>query len=490
MYLTQSIPLLFGIPDRLSSSRAIFISMMILGVAFGSFLIVEIWEAFPFFLVMTALLSVHGYICLRTTSANLLFIVRYFLVWILIFGTAVVWFLFSGDVLVAPFGVAFQTLENTRLLVMAGIFSLCGSLVGWHTSLLRFKFEQSPIFFLSDKKRESLQKAGVCLAVLFALLYLWKAGGIIGGSKVYSDGQEGFALTFGIFNICHFFGISLILLSSYRGPQIEVRYLLFALVTLILGMLSGSRADFLPQSIMLIVLLFNVQISTALFKGQYINITLWIGLSLLLLLIGYIAATFIGLWRSGLSPALALDIVMSSNINVLINEVYGHKMLFFETGNMMLGGLYSAIVQVRTGITGPLLGESYINYFIISPPAFLNLPRPLGLEWATDIGDVIMTQGGIFEVAEAFWNFDLVGCFVVSFFISYLFGWLLQRGLRYSNYFYLIWYLIFGLHSFRSIWYQNFSYFRLATVMLVVYLVSKVLCAWFVADRHSSLQNS
>jgi hypothetical protein len=436
---------------------------------------------------MTLLMGIHGYICLQTTRANLLYIIRYFLVWILIFGTAIIWLLYSGEVLVAPFGSVFQTDENTRLLILAGVVSLCGSLIGWHLAFLRFNHREYTEFSLSDKNRLILKKVGGGLAIVFALLYVWKAGGIISGDSLYSNREEGFELTFGVFNIFHFFGISMLLLASIRGQCIEVGYLLLAISTLTLGMLAGSRADFLPQAFMLVLFAFNLQIASALSKRHFIRLVTWTILLLFLVFIAYILSTFIAGWRTGASSEIILNIIMITLGDSLITEAYGHKMLFFETGNMMLGSLYSAIVQVRTGITGHLLGESYFDYILKSPPAFLNMPRPLGLEWKTDIGNVIMTQGGIFEVAEAFWNFDLAGCFFVSLFISWLFGWLLQRGLKYSNYFYLTWYMIFGLHSFRSIWYQNFSYFRLATVMLVVYIVARALCNWFTVDRYRHL---
>jgi hypothetical protein len=96
-----------------------------------------------------------------------------------------------------------------------------------------------------------------------------------------------------------------------------------------------------------------------------------------------------------------------------------------------------------------------------------------------DIGDEIMTQGGIFEVAEAYYNFGLPGCLLVSLSISYIFGRVLKHGLARINFLVLTWYLVAGLHSFRSIWYQNFSYFRIATVILVVYFVSHLFFRWY-----------
>jgi hypothetical protein len=476
---------MFATPSAGCSRRAIVFSLLAVVLAFCLYLAAEIWATFPFFGLTTLLLGMHGYIALTTVGANLFFIFRYFLVWILIFVTAFVWFAYAGEVFVAPFGTEFQTVENTRLLIMGGICSLSGSLLGWHIALSRFRFRQYPEFSMTEKRRRRLRVAGIALAIGFGLLYVWKAGGFVGGEKIYADGQAGFELEFGVFNVFQFVGISLLLIAGARGNRIRTGYLMLAVFTLVLGILVGSRADYLPQLFMIIMLVFNRQVAETLDKQEYGRlITLFI-VVLVMLVIGYLSAFFIAIWRQGVSPGYVLDIMLKSDDGLLINEVYGHRLFYLETGNMMLGGIYSAIVQVR-GITGYLWGESYFNYLLIAPPAFLGLPRPLGLEWRTSINGEAMTLGGIFEVAEAYWNFGLVGCFFVSFLISYAFGWLLKRGLKYNNYFYLTWYLVYGFMGFRAIWYQNFSYFRIMTIMLIVYVAALFAFRWFVAGRKKS----
>lgn len=485
--LSRSMPLLFGVPVASDSRRAIVLSIIILSLSFLSYLATEHTSSFNFFMILTFLIGLHGYICLTTTAANILYLVRYFLVWILVFGTAIIWYIYDGEVLVAPFGVSYQTVANTRIVVLAGVFSLCGSLIGWHKALLRFKFKEHTEFFISDRNRTKLIKTGAYIAVSFALLFVWKSGGIVSDGKTYADGEEGFTMTFGVFNIFHFIGIALMFLASIQDKKIVSQYLWLAIFTLILGMLAGSRADFLPQAFICILLFFNKNVVCIFEKKQYIKLVLWFVLFLGTLFIAYFVATFIAIWRGGIDPLKVIDILLTNDKGLLINEAYGHKMLYFETGNMMLGGLYAAIYNVDNGGTGFLFGKSYADYFLIAPPGFLNLPRPLGLEWYAEIGGQPMSIGGIFEVAEAYWNFGLFGCFFVSLFISYTFGWLLRRGLKANNYFFLVWFMVFGLHGFRSIWYQNFSYFRLMTVMLFVYVVSLFLFKWFIIDRRGYL---
>jgi hypothetical protein len=485
MYLNQTLPLLFATPSAASSRRAIVFSLLTLVFTFFLYQAAKTWVSFPFFGLMSLLLGMHGYISLTTTGANLFYIFRYFLVWILIFVTAFVWFVYGGEVFVAPYGVEYQTAENTRLLVTAGICSLSGSLMGWHIALSNFKFRQYPEFFMSGRHRRLMWWAGAILAIGFSLLYVWKAGGFVGAEKTYADGQAGFELEFGVFNVFQFMGISLLLIAGTRGDRIQPRYLLLVMFTLALGILVGSRADYLPQTFMIIMLAFNRQIAEALAKEKYFRLIKWFMVAIVMLILGYLSATFVAIWRSGVSPEAVVELMLNSDRGMLINEIYGHKIFYLETGNMMLGGVYSAIVQAG-GMTGYLWGGSYFNYLLIAPPAFLGLPRPLGLEWWTSIDGVAMSLGGIFEVAEAYWNFGLIGCLLISFFISYAFGWLLKRGLKYNNYFYLTWYLVYGFMGFRAIWYQNFSYFRIMTVMLVVYVAALLTFRWFVTGRKQS----
>lgn len=484
MHLNRSIPLLFATPSASGTRRAITYSILILAVTIFFYLAADKWPSVPFFGAMTVIIGMHGYIALTTSNANLLYIFRYFLVWVLIFGTAFVWFAYSGEVFVAPFGLEFQTAENTRLLVTAGVFALCGSLIGWHVSFLNFRYQRYPGFYLSTRHRRQLRQVGVFLAFGFALLYVWKSGGIVGGSKTYADGQAGFDIVFGVFNVFQYIGISLLLLAGIGNGYIRPTHLLIAVGTLTLGMLVGSRADYLPQTFLILMVIYNRQVAEALSKHQYVRMIKWAVWAVALVFLGYFSASFIAIWRNGVNPVEAITVLLESERGLLINEVFGHKMLFLETGNMMLGGAYSAIAQVQEGITGYLWGESYINYLLIAPPAFLGLPRPLGLEWMTDINGTVMSLGGIFEVAEAYWNFGLLGCFFISFFISYAFGWILKRGLKYNNYFYLIWYLVYGFMGFRAIWYQNFSYFRIMTVMLVIYMAALFSFRWFVVNRN------
>lgn len=491
IYLHRSIPLLFGVPSARASNQAIAISLLVMVGTVFAYALVDIVEGFPFFTFASILLAIHCLTALTTTGVNLLYIFRYMLVWILIFATACVYAIYQGTVYTSFLGFQYLTIENTRVLVLAGVVSVCGSLMGWHISLRQFRRARPTVFVLSENRKKQLRRAGYALAFGFSMLYLWKVGGIVGGNKAYAYVEEGFTLEFGAFNIFHFTGIALILLTGLMRNGIEKKYIFIVVISLIPGMMAGSRADFLPQAFIVLMLMANFKINQILASKNYWRLLAYLTGGALILALGYLAASFIALWRTGgIDVAGVIELMITSDKGSLIQEINNERVLFLETGNMMLGGLYSAIVQVREGFTGLLWGESYFNYLLIAPPAFLGLPRPLGLEWLTEINTQRMTLGGIFELAEAYWNFGLVGCFVVSFGLSYFFAWLLRRGVLRNNYFFLVWYFVFGIHGFRSIWYQNFSYFRLMTVMLVILGLSYLFFRWFSKDNTRSGQKA
>jgi len=479
--LDVAIPVLFGTAKSQASVRGILVSVFVLLLSAIGYLWANMSPWFPFHWLMVAGLLVHAMVALTSTGGNFLYIFRYFLVWLLIFGTAVVWALFDGVVLVAPFGVEYQTPEATRLVVLAGVWSLCGSLIGWHLAMLNSP-RGTATSALGDVLywyRRRLLRGGAILAVGFSVLYVIKAGGLLGEGSAYGSNVADLGFEFGVFNIFHFTGIALLLLAGLAGDRVSPTLVWLAIASLIPGILTGSRADFLPQPFVLLLVLANGRVRQLISHPRLAKWIAYVVGAGALLFLGYVLAFVVAFWRQGIGLTAAIQAMQSDGKGLLINEIFGHPMLYLETGNMMLGGLYSVIVNTMAGWDNYLYGRSYLDYFLIAPPAFLGLPRPLGLEWSMNIGDEVMAIGGVFEVAEAYFNFGLAGCLLVSLFISYVFGRVLKYGLARGNLLVLTWYLVAGFMSFRAIWYQNFGYFRIATVMLVLYGLSLFFFRWF-----------
>lgn len=93
-----------------------------------------------------------------------------------------------------------------------------------------------------------------------------------------------------------------------------------------------------------------------------------------------------------------------------------------------------------------------------------------------DVAGERMAQGGIFEVAEAYWNFWYFGAFFVPLVITYLMGSLLRHALRSPTawFFAAISFITIMLMTPRGVWYQTFAYWRTVTVIVVLYLIIKL----------------
>ena len=127
-----------------------------------------------------------------------------------------------------------------------------------------------------------------------------------------------------------------------------------------------------------------------------------------------------------------------------------------------------------------LYGQSYFDYIMRTPPAFLGTDRPEDLALQMDVYGIMMAQGGIFEVAEAYWNFGLVGAFIVPFILTKFLAFLLEGGLKgtSNSFFYYVTFLSFSLMMPRGIWYQTFASWRLITICIIftfIYLLYKTL---------------
>ena len=142
----------------------------------------------------------------------------------------------------------------------------------------------------------------------------------------------------------------------------------------------------------------------------------------------------------------------------------------------MTGHFYAVFAKLTSLREPLLLGSSYFDFILRTPPAFLGLPRPEDLAWQMDVGGYRMAQGGIFEVAEAYWNFWYFGAFFIPLIISNLMAALLIKSLTSKRnwFFFGSGFVALLLMSPRGIWYQTFAYWRVFTVIVVVFLIVKV----------------
>jgi hypothetical protein len=113
------------------------------------------------------------------------------------------------------------------------------------------------------------------------------------------------------------------------------------------------------------------------------------------------------------------------------------------------------------------LGKSYFDYLLRTPPEFLYPDRPQDLAWMfPSFGYAAI--GGMFELAEAFYNFGLIGCLVVPFIVSFVIGRSYMKAMKGG----LLWLFILAsilAATFRGAWYQTFAYYKTIVTGVVLY---------------------
>jgi len=422
----------------------------------------------------------HMLVSMRVINYNILIIFRYLLLWFLPFICLITYMVWGGKVYLGPFGPEYQTEENLAVIINAGILGISGNLIGWTMwpHFRRFKNSTERKIHITPSQRSKLLSAGLFLSYTSGLLYLYNSGGIVGLNTEYATNSPADGIEINALNIFHYIGISIVLIAAYHKDMALKKYIIFLCIfSLLLGVLAGSRADYLPQSLILLVIAFGDKINSKIISRNISELSFMAAASLFVILF-YFLASVIAYNRQGLPLEFLFSQLFSMDGGLII-EIYGHPVLFFETGNMMIGGFYSAIVNVD--LNGYLLGASYVDYLLKIPPAFFGLDRPAGLDTMTEINGLIMSQGGIFELAEAYWNFGLFGCFFVPLIISSIQANLLLKGIKNHSIFFLVCYMVPGFMAFRAIWYQNFSYFRQATILILLFLVLFLFARWVIS---------
>lgn len=426
-----------------------------------------------FFSIVLVGLTIHVALAWRATCGNLFIMFRYALLSLLTWMTALVRVTSPDSLFTAPFGMAYQDATASATLVLAGTLATCAGLAGWlwpQTTYRRPRYptaQELPSFQPVDRLHAWRYAVG---AVAVAFAYVFAAGGFVSSSKLYADGGMGLPFEFNIFGILQasFVGLSIL---SVRNATARTAMPIYAvcMASFILCMAAGSRADYLPGLLIILLIAVDPQRRCGWSIRRLLN-------GLLVSLAGFIAASALALWRfsTDLSLIGAASQFLSLGGELLFADYSGNRVLWIETGNHMLGGFYGFIAQI--GVLGQdhLYGSSYAAYLLRLPPAFLGLPRPEGLEWQTGIGGEVMSQGGVWEPAEAWMNFGMAGCLVVPFLWSRLMRWTLDRYLAGSDALWWMWYCAMGLMCVRTTWYQNFAFVRIASVILVFWLGREV----------------
>ena len=467
------------VPDVRGRSIGLWCCGVVVFLLFAVYLLDSSDLHTTFFISVLIALAVHAVLTWRAVRGNLFIVIRCALLAVPTWLTALVRVVAPDSLFTAPFGHAYQDADASAVLVMAGTLATCASLAGWlwpGASSVPLVIE-APLQMRRATIGSSMGWA--CMAVLTALVYVWSSGGFVSGEKLYADGSQGLPFEFNIFGILQAACVAVALLGAREISRVKAMPIhLFAMGSFALCLLAGSRADYMP-GLLLVFLLFIDPLRTGVWSVRRL------AQMTMVFVVGFIAASAIAIWRfsSDITLLVAVGNLMDLGLDILFAEYNGHRVLWIETGNHMIGGFYGFIAQINDLGRSHLWGTSYLDYLLRLPPAFLGVPRPEGLEWQTDIDGLIMSQGGVWEPAEAWLNFGMVGCCVIPFLWSRLMRLTLDRHLVGGSTLWWIWYCIMGFLCVRTTWYQNFAFVRIASVIFVFWVLVMVFNSFAISRK-------
>lgn len=373
-----------------------------------------------------------------------------------------------------------QTPLTSVWLCVICIIASYASLLGSYTSSKKILVIDSNKYNLFISNGRAISALFFCF--IFSLIATFRSGSIIFTGDNYSSGANFFVTPFeGVIGVFQNISASFVVLHVYH--LIRYRFFLRGFIfssalffLYFLPILTGQRADYLIGFLLALflsgkILLLSIKQDFSFRNNKFTKILA----SLLLLFIVFCFARTLASFRVG-ETASFLDAFVQNifhPMDLLVVNYGQFKVFYTETLNHVIGGIYSFTHKLLLQNKPFLLGASYLDYLPRLLPKFIRPPEIVGLEWQTDIDGMTVTQGGVFEAAESFYNFSLPGVFAISFLISKFLS-----SLRFVPIF-APWphvlYLTVFLESFRYIWYQTFALVRIISIFLVfLFLLSFV----------------
>lgn len=434
------IPCLTEEPSKFKKKQGIFISLFVLSLLslnYSIFGILGEYKTYAFFFFSTIILFLYITYMVWLFSGNIIIIFRFLLLAAPIFITSYIWWKYEGNVHTHYLGHEYQTLKATYILVFAGSLSIIGAALGWFIGLIHFKQDnnnQNIHCFFSNIQihTKKILLIGLSGALSFGLAYYFVSGGSLISKGGYATGIGQINIRFAVYNVFQMFFTSLTLIAvNIKKKNYKISFLIL-IFSFLLGVIAGSRADYLlPILFLLIIAMDRTILTKHYFNTRIIILKRYLKL-FILAFIGFFSALAIGFWRFNIKMNLMkifFDYFLDIS-SVLFVEIRGHTVFWMETANNMIGGFYGFIQKIDIGYTTYYYGLSYFNFIFRSLPGIIRPKKfdMLDLAWHTDVNGTIMSQGGIFEPAEAYANFGFIGCFVVSFLISFFFAYFMKKA--------------------------------------------------------------
>lgn len=159
-----------------------------------------------------------------------------------------------------------------------------------------------------------------------------------------------------------------------------------------------------------------------------------------------------------------------SFVEFIHSYLYPNGVVSFGTISPIASTFANTLYAMKTGIAGHIWGKGYWEYILRTPPEFLYPNRPADYAWIF-LDWKLSAGGGFFELAEAYFNFGIVGVVVVpmavSFAISRVFSCYIRGASMLSSF------MLFGILSvfLRGSLYQTFAFYKAVIAGLVLMLM-------------------
>ena len=420
---------------------------------------------------------------------SLFFKLRFFLISILSFIESI-FLSFNTNIHLAPMYSWLITNDMRFIFITAGLLASSSTLIGWILPYLmriripryRIRYYFSPIFV-----------SYICL--FFGFFYFISQGGFLTQNNIYGY-KNTFDIGLSVLNIFQAFCLSYILVfpATFKDKRNSL-YITF--ISFILGPIGGSRADFVIPIFLLFYILYkltnnksNVKEKKTIYKILLKSIFLFFSLFII-----YFILIFVAIYRANPDIFDTFSALFGQNpIEFLLQEQFtrgnrieslsGLYIVNFETAGTIANTFYGGILT-KPFENYPELGtSSFLNWFKNILPRFLGFSRVTGLEYFLNpyvddisLNIISMSKGGVHEITEAFLNFGYFGTFIVPLIWSTLFSTFEKNVIKTKELykskkviidFYAFISVAFLIMSFRGIFYQNFTYFRTITIIILM----------------------
>ena len=116
-----------------------------------------------------------------------------------------------------------------------------------------------------------------------------------------------------------------------------------------------------------------------------------------------------------------------------------------------------------------LFGKSFLEFIPRTPPEFMYPGRPVDYAWVFEMYG-LSAGGGIFELAEAYLNFGLIGALIVPFIISYLMARAFYNAMcKQTALSYFLLFSFLGMFL-RGTWYQIFAFYKSFLTAIILFM--------------------